>query len=232
MNKIHAAPGVDKIRLLAPGLCLALILLFALPAAAQDLTAARFRVGMAAMQLATHAKPDKREELLDKAIAAFRTILVKRPELVRVRLELARAFFLKEEDRLARRHFELVLAGKPPAGVALNVNRFLSVMRARKRWSLRLGAAVAPDTNIGAGSDERIVYSPAPSSYPLRRPAIALPPRPGGTHHLGHRRLRLAWRGIPAAAGRVRDRARGEPVAAARRRQSRARSTGRANSTR
>ena len=170
MNKIHAAPGVDKIRLLAPGLCLALILLFALPAAAQDLTAARFRVGMAAMQLATHAEPDKREELLDKAIAAFRTILVKRPELVRVRLELARAFFLKEEDRLARRHFELVLAGKPPAGVALNVNRFLGVMRARKRWSLRVGAAVAPDTNIGAGSDERIVYIPvAGQLLPFRR---------------------------------------------------------------
>ena len=170
MNKIHAAPGVDKIRLLAPGLFLALILLFALPAAAQDLTAARFRLGMAAMQLATRAEPDKREELLDKAIAAFRTILVKQPELVRVRLELARAFFLKEEDRLARRHFELVLAGKPPAGVALNVNRFLNAIRARKRWSLNLGAAVAPDTNIGAGSDERIVYIPfAGQLLPFRR---------------------------------------------------------------
>ena len=96
--------------------------------------------------------------MLDKAIAAFRAMLVAKPELVRVRLELARAFFLKDEDRLARRHFELVLAGKPPAGVALNVNRFLNQMRARKRWSLRLGAAVAPDTNIGAGSDERIIY--------------------------------------------------------------------------
>ena len=58
----------------------------------------------------------------------------------------------------------------PPAGVALNVNRFLSVMRARKRWSLRLGAAVAPDTNIGAGSDERIVYIPfAGQLLPFRR---------------------------------------------------------------
>ena len=42
--------------------------------------------------------------------------------------------------------------------MALNVNRFLNQMRARKRWSLSLGAAVAPDTNIGAGSDERIIY--------------------------------------------------------------------------
>ena len=85
-------------------------------------------------------------------------MLVRRPELVRVRLELARAFFLKGEDRLARRHFEQVLAGKPPAGVVLNVNRFLNTIRARKRWSLRVGASVLPDTNIGAGSDERTIY--------------------------------------------------------------------------
>ncbi len=140
------------------------------PALAQDLTAARFRLGMAAMELAQRSEPERRDALLDKAIAAFRAILVKQPGLVRVRLELARAFFLKEEDRLARRHFELVLAGKPPAGVALNVNRFLGAMRARKRWSLRVGAAVAPDTNIGAGSSERIIYIPfAGQLLPFRR---------------------------------------------------------------
>ena len=109
---------------------------------------------------------DRRDELLDEAIAAFRAMLVRRPELIRVRLELARAFFLKGEDRLARRHFEQVLAGKPPAAVALNVNRFLNAMRARKRWSLRVGAALAPDTNIGAGSDERIIYI---DGFPFRR---------------------------------------------------------------
>ncbi|MDD9992358.1 MAG: surface lipoprotein assembly modifier [Rhodospirillales bacterium] len=130
------------------------------PALAQDETAVRFRLGMLAMDQSTRAEHDKRDELLDKAIAQFRAILVKRPELVRVRLELARAFFLKREDRLARRHFEQVLAGNPPAGVALNVNRFLNAIRARKRWSLRVGAALAPDTNIGAGSAERVVYIP------------------------------------------------------------------------
>ena len=119
-----------------------------------------FQIGIAA--IGASQKPgidgDRRDALLDEAIAAFHTMLVGRPGLIRVRLELARAFFLKEEDRLARRHFEQVLAGKPPAGVALNVNRFLNIMRARKRWSLRLGMALAPDTNIGAGSDERIIY--------------------------------------------------------------------------
>ena len=119
-----------------------------------------FLYGLAAIG-ASHNQgiPEKRREaLLDEAIGAFHAMLVKRPELIRVRLELGRAFFLKGEDTLARRHFEQVLAGKPPAAVALNVNRFLNIMRARKRWSLRVGAALAPDSNIGSGSAERIIY--------------------------------------------------------------------------
>ena len=39
-------------------------------------------------------------------------------------------------------------------------------MRARKRWSVRVGAALAPDSNIGAGSDERIIYI---QGLPFRR---------------------------------------------------------------
>ena len=100
----------------------------------------------------------KREALLDEAIASFHAMLVRRPELMRVRLELGRAFFLKGEDGLAKRNFEQVLAGDPPDAVVLNVNRFLSRIRTRRRWTMRLGMAIAPDSNIGAGSDERIIY--------------------------------------------------------------------------
>ena len=139
-------------------LAAALILLFALPAAAQDMTVL-FRQGMKSVEAAVTAKDeDRRDEHLDRAIATFRKMLIANPQLVRVRLELARAFFLKGEDGLARQHFERVLAGNPPAGVALNVNRFLSQIRARKRWSVRVGFALAPDTNLGGGSDERIIY--------------------------------------------------------------------------
>ena len=137
-------------------ICLALILLLSLPAAAQDMNEL-FRQGMTALTQATRADDERREELLDEAIAAFRAMLVADPSLVRVRLELARAFFLKEEDTLARRHFEIVLAGNPPAAVALNVNRFLNIMRARKRWSVRVGVALAPDSNLTARSDERTI---------------------------------------------------------------------------
>ena len=100
----------------------------------------------------------EREALLDEAIASLRAMLVDRPDLVRVRLELARAFFLKGENDLSRKHFEHVLAGSPPGPVAANVRRFLSEIRARRRWSLRAGFALAPDTNIGGTSAERIIY--------------------------------------------------------------------------
>ena len=101
---------------------------------------------------------DTRENLLNEAIGAFRTMLIEEPRLLRVRLELARAFFLKGEEELARRHFELVLAADPPEAVVANVRRFLAELQARRRWSYRLGAALAPDSNIGGSSEERTIY--------------------------------------------------------------------------
>ncbi len=118
-----------------------------------------FYVGLAAV--GASRKPglsgERRDTLLDEAIAAFRAMLVRRPDIVRVRLELARAFFLKREDSLAREHFERVLAGKPPPAVVANVNRYLGAIRARKRWSVRVGMALAPDSNLGGRTDGRTI---------------------------------------------------------------------------
>ena len=138
-------------------------LIFASIAYGQERTGALFQAGMEALA-AAHAAPDPdtRDGKLDEAIAAFRAVLVDRPELVRVRLELARAFFMKQEDTLARRHFEQVLAGKPPPAVAANVQRFLNVMRARRRWEAHFGAAVAPDSNMNAASGERTIFLDTP----------------------------------------------------------------------
>ena len=119
-----------------------------------------FLYGLAAMGASQQAgvPEDTRAALLDQAIASFHAMLVEAPGLVRVRLELARAFFLKGEDDLARRHFVYVLAGDPPAPVAANVRRFLGEIEGRGRWSYRIGAALAPDSNIGGTSDERTIY--------------------------------------------------------------------------
>ena len=122
-----------------------------------------FLVGRAGVAAAggKNLEEEARAAFLDAAIAALRRMLVLRPGLTRARLELARAFFLKGEDTLARRHFERVLAGKPPAAVVANVRRYLGAIRARKRWSAYFGLALAPDTNIGAASGADTVWLPA-----------------------------------------------------------------------
>ena len=133
-----------------------------------------FQTGLAAVAASGKAalSADEREALLDEAIAALHAILVERPDLVRVRLELARAFFLKEEDGLSRRHFDQVLAGDPPPAVVANIRLFLSIMRARRRWSAYAGAAIAPNSNINAASDEQVVHIDTPfGRLPFRRSA-------------------------------------------------------------
>ena len=101
---------------------------------------------------------ETREALLDAAIAALRRILIFHPDRPRPRLELARAFFLKGEDNLARQHFERVLASKPPAAVAKNVQRYLDAIRARRRWDAHFGFALAPDSNVNAASSADVVW--------------------------------------------------------------------------
>ena len=125
-----------------------------------DRTDIRFLTGLAAMRAAERPgmAEESRDALLDEAIAAFHAILVGRPGLTRVRLELARAFYLKREDGLAREHFERVLAGDPPKAIAANVGRLLGEMRARRRWSAHFGMAVASDSNPGAASADDTVH--------------------------------------------------------------------------
>ena len=132
-----------------------------------------FLIGIAGIGVSRQpgVSEEARDTLLKAAIASLRTILINRPDLVRVRLELARAFFLKGEDSLARGHFERVLAGRPPAPVVANVQRFLAEIRARRRWTMYLGAAVSPDSNIGGASDEQIIYI---NDLPFRRDAEEL----------------------------------------------------------
>ena len=120
-----------------------------------------FLYGLAAVGTAQQ-RPDladeTREALLSQAIAAFRAMLIEDPRLLRVRLELARAFYLMGEDDLARRHFEIVLASEPPEPVVANVRSFLTSIQARRRWRFSAGAALAPDSNIAGSSEERIIY--------------------------------------------------------------------------
>ena len=160
----------------------ALAILRTLPRDRDDRVSVLFQTGMAAGAAAMQQGLSKQAQraLHDEAIAALRAILVDRPELVRVRLELARAFFVKGQDGLAQRHFELVLAGELPLPVLINIRRFLDAMRERKRLTGYFGAAIAPDSNLNFASETEIVYLDTIfGRLPFRREGAATERRSG-----------------------------------------------------
>ncbi len=82
-----------------------------------------------------------------QAAERFEAILVRRPGLTRVRLELARAYYLTGRDDKAKYHFGLSMGDKLPSSVEATVEGFLRRIDARKRWSVSVSAAILPETN-------------------------------------------------------------------------------------
>lgn len=95
-----------------------------------------------------------------QAVDHFRAILVRNPGAVRVRLELARAFYLKGDHSNAYRQFQFARAGNVPPGVIAATDRFLASIRQQKDWSYSFSLAIAPDSNInnGASADEVVLF--------------------------------------------------------------------------
>jgi tetratricopeptide (TPR) repeat protein len=85
------------------------------------------------------------------AIHRFRRILAREPRVVRVRLELARAFFLAKDYDNAERQFRFARAGDVPRAVKTNIDSFLTAIRQLRRFTYNASLALAPDTNINAG---------------------------------------------------------------------------------
>ncbi len=97
------------------------------------------------------------EKDYDKAIEQFRRILVLEPDVERVRLELARAFFLAGDYTNAERQFRFARAGKLPDEVKANIDTYLANIALQRRWQYRFALAVAPDTNVNGGTGVRQV---------------------------------------------------------------------------
>lgn len=106
---------------------------------------ARFLKGLIAV-----AKKDHRSAIRD-----FRSILIDQPDATRVRLELARAFYLAKEYGNAMRQFQFALAGNPPVEVAANIKRYMAAIRQAKSLSYTFALSIAPDSNLNTGSSAR-----------------------------------------------------------------------------
>ena len=87
-----------------------------------------------------------------RAIASFRSALVHEPDSIRLRLELARAFYLAHEYENAFRQFQRARAGNPPLRVVTTIDRYLAAIRLEKNWSYNLRFAFAPDSNLNSAT--------------------------------------------------------------------------------
>ena len=90
---------------------------------------------------------------LSEAIFALERVITLEPGFDRARLELARVYFLREDDRRARQEFETVLAHDPPPAVRTQIERYLAAIQRRAD---RYETTTAGYFEIGAGSDSNV----------------------------------------------------------------------------
>lgn len=110
------------------------------------------------------ARPEDREALFllgnvaaaqaryDEAITLFRRLLVLEPDAERVRLELARSFFLKHDYQNADRQFRFARAGDIPDSAKENIDHFLGAISRLREWTFDFALGLAPDTNQNAAT--------------------------------------------------------------------------------
>lgn len=90
-----------------------------------------------------------------EAVPFYIDILNRRPDLPRVRLELARAYFLDKNYPDAAFQFELLKGGELPPEVIANIDAFLDRIRRQKNWTFNFTMNPVSDSNINQASGER-----------------------------------------------------------------------------
>ena len=88
----------------------------------------------------------------DRAISLYRRILVHEPDAERVRLDLARAFFLKGDYDNADRQFRFARAGNIDNKIKANIDHFLSAINRLREWTVNFAFGMAPDSNQNAAT--------------------------------------------------------------------------------
>ena len=91
------------------------------------------------------------------AAQRFEAILTRKPNLTRVRLELARVYHAMGRDRQAGFHFKASLADRLPTSVQDAVKSYLDHIDARKRWSATLSFSILPESNPAKRTESREV---------------------------------------------------------------------------
>jgi len=99
---------------------------------------------------------------ISQGVFALERILMLRPNDQRVRLELARGYFLLEQYDRARNEFTNVLDLDLPADVRVNINQFMDTIRLREAgYKTTTGMYV----ELGLGYDTNVSGSPSMAGY-------------------------------------------------------------------
>lgn len=103
-----------------------------------------------------------------EAARMYRRALADRPDLVRIRLELARSLFVLREFMVADYHFRLALAGDLPEPVEANIRNYLRQIRYERRWLYDFRGSVIRNDNINfAPTARQIEFAGLPDPIPL-----------------------------------------------------------------
>lgn len=101
------------------------------------------------------------------AVFALERVLAVRPDHIRARAELARAYFEIRDDAAAKQEFENVKKMGPPDPVAQAIEKYLQAIDVRfeslkaTQWRAYAQLGVGADTNVASATDSSLVAIPA-----------------------------------------------------------------------
>lgn len=98
-----------------------------------------------------------RENRPRAAIPILERLVSLAPSETRFRLELARAYFLVQDDEKAGFHFEQARGGDLPQEARNAIQTYEDRIRERKRWQAQFSFAIVPETNPGRRTNAETV---------------------------------------------------------------------------
>ena len=123
------------------------------------------------------AKIERLKGNIDEAIRIYRKLLDEKPDLVKIRYELALCYMKKEQWHRADYHLRLAMAGENlPDDVKKMMAYYRYVIRQNKRWNIWFNLGAAPDNNInnGNGGEECVVNGWGRFCRDLKEPETAV----------------------------------------------------------
>ena len=113
-----------------------------------------------------------------EGVLALERYLLNFPDNQTARLELARGYYLLNDDGRAREEFDAILAAQPPAGIAGVVREYLAAIKAREAkhkttyaFSIELGGG--HDSNVQSGVSDPNITLPIFGDVTLTDTAVA-----------------------------------------------------------